>query len=52
MNTINPNKASFVVLPAGGLGKRMGSSIPKQLLSLRGKPVYFHSLETFYRWMK
>jgi len=48
MNTINPNKASFaVVLPAGGLGKRMGSSIPKQLLSLRGKPVYFHSLETF-----
>jgi len=35
------------VLPAGGLGKRMGGSIPKQLLPLRGKSVYRHSLETF-----
>lgn len=48
MNNLMSNKTSFaVVLPAGGLGKRMGSSIPKQLLSLQGKPVYFHSLETF-----
>lgn len=35
------------VLPAGGLGKRMGAKLPKQLLSLGGKPVYRHSLETF-----
>lgn len=35
------------VLPAGGLGKRMGGNIPKQLLPFRGKPVYRHSLETF-----
>lgn len=35
------------VLPAGGLGKRMGSKLPKQLLPLGGKPVYRHSLETF-----
>lgn len=38
-----------VVLPAGGLGRRMGGSIPKQLLSLRGKLVYRHSLETFLK---
>ena len=35
------------VLPAGGLGKRMGSSLPKQLIDLGGKPVYRYSLETF-----
>ena len=35
------------VLPAGGLGKRMGGNIPKQLLLLGGKPVYRYSLETF-----
>lgn len=36
-----------VVLPAGGLGLRMGGTIPKQLLPLQGKPVYRHSLDTF-----
>ena len=35
------------VLPAGGIGKRMGGSIPKQLMELEGKPVYFYSLMTF-----
>lgn len=35
------------VLPAGGLGKRMGGNIPKQLMVLGGKPVYHYSLETF-----
>ncbi len=35
------------ILPAGGLGKRMGSKIPKQLLPLNGKPVYRYALETF-----
>lgn len=35
------------VLPAGGLGKRMGGNIPKQLLVLGGKPVYRYCLETF-----
>lgn len=39
--------AFAVVLPAGGLGRRMGAKLPKQLLPLGGKPVYLHSLETF-----
>ena len=37
------------VLPAGGLGKRMGGNIPKQLMLLGGKPVYRYCLETFLR---
>ena len=37
------------VLPAGGLGKRMGGNIPKQLMVLGGKPVYKYSLETFLK---
>jgi 2-C-methyl-D-erythritol 4-phosphate cytidylyltransferase len=36
-----------VVLLAGGVGKRMGASIPKQYLELRGKPIATYSLETF-----
>jgi len=36
-----------VVLPAGGLGKRMGGSVPKQMLELAGRPIWRHSLETF-----
>ena len=35
------------VLPAGGLGKRMGGTIPKQLMNLGNKPVYQYCLETF-----
>lgn len=35
------------VLPAGGLGKRMGASLPKQLLELSGKPIWKYSVETF-----
>ena len=37
------------VLPAGGLGKRMGGNIPKQLMQLGDKPVYQYSLETFLK---
>ncbi|MCQ2090303.1 MAG: 2-C-methyl-D-erythritol 4-phosphate cytidylyltransferase [Fibrobacter sp.] len=40
-------KKFAVVLPAGGLGKRMGGNIPKQLMVLGGKPVYRYCLETF-----
>ena len=37
------------VLPAGGLGKRMGGNIPKQLMLLGGKPVYQYSLAKFLK---
>ena len=38
-----------VILLAGGQGKRMKSSVPKQFLPLLGKPVFMHSLDLFKR---
>lgn len=35
---------TFILLSAG-IGNRMGESIPKQFLMLRGKPIILHSLE-------
>jgi 2-C-methyl-D-erythritol 4-phosphate cytidylyltransferase len=35
------------VIPAAGLGRRMGSSIPKQFLMLDGIPVLVHTLKVF-----
>ncbi len=38
------NKVSVVLL-AGGIGKRMKQSVPKQFLLLAGKPIIVHVLE-------
>jgi len=35
----------WAVVPAAGVGRRMGSEIPKQYLPLNGRPVLEHSLE-------
>jgi 2-C-methyl-D-erythritol 4-phosphate cytidylyltransferase len=35
------------VLLAGGVGKRMGASIPKQYLELKNQPIATYSLQTF-----
>lgn len=37
----------YAVLVAGGSGTRMGGTVPKQFLSLAGKPVLLHSIEKF-----
>lgn len=34
---------------AGGSGTRMGGKLPKQFLSVCGKPVLIHTLDSFYR---
>ena len=47
-NSLHSGKFA-AVLPAGGLGKRMGGNIPKQLMQLGSKPVYQYSLETFLK---
>jgi 2-C-methyl-D-erythritol 4-phosphate cytidylyltransferase len=39
----------YAVIVAGGSGKRMGTSSPKQFLLLRGKPVIWHTLTVFLR---
>lgn len=41
------NKTIGVILAAGGVGSRMKTSIPKQFLMLKGKPIILHSLEVF-----
>ncbi len=35
------------IIPAAGLGARMGESTPKQYLSLAGKPILAHTLAVF-----
>eukprot|EP00887_Chlorella_sp_A99_P006085 scaffold22.g6085.t1 len=42
-----PDNSVSLVLLAGGVGKRMGASIPKQYLQLCGQPIATYSLATF-----
>jgi 2-C-methyl-D-erythritol 4-phosphate cytidylyltransferase len=44
--SVPDGSVSFILL-AGGVGKRMGASIPKQYLNLRGQPIATYSLRTF-----
>lgn len=37
----------YAIIVAGGTGIRMGSSVPKQFMLLKGKPVLYYSLKTF-----
>ena len=37
--------AFWGVVPAAGVGKRMGADLPKQYLQVNGKPVLQHTLE-------
>jgi 2-C-methyl-D-erythritol 4-phosphate cytidylyltransferase len=36
-----------VIIPAGGIGKRFGSSIPKQFLEISGIPILIHTIRIF-----
>lgn len=37
-----------IIITAGGLGKRMGSDLPKQFIEVAGKPILIHTMELFY----
>lgn len=37
----------FALIPAAGVGARMGVKIPKQYMAVAGKPMLHHALETF-----
>jgi 2-C-methyl-D-erythritol 4-phosphate cytidylyltransferase len=39
---------NYVIIVAGGSGKRMDAEIPKQFLLLNGRPVLMHTCKTFY----
>lgn len=41
---------NIAIIVAGGSGKRMQSSIPKQFLLLNGLPVLMHTLNRFYEF--
>jgi 2-C-methyl-D-erythritol 4-phosphate cytidylyltransferase len=40
----------YVVIVAGGSGKRMGMETPKQFLELAGRPVLMHTIELFRKF--
>ena len=35
----------WIVIPAAGVGRRMGADVPKQYLALQGKPILVHAIE-------
>jgi 2-C-methyl-D-erythritol 4-phosphate cytidylyltransferase len=37
----------YVVIVAGGSGKRMGMGMPKQFMELAGRPILMHTIERF-----
>ena len=39
----------IALIPAAGMGKRMGAGINKQYLLLRGRPILAHTIEVFER---
>jgi 2-C-methyl-D-erythritol 4-phosphate cytidylyltransferase len=40
----------YVLIVAGGSGRRMGATIPKQFLPLCGRPLLMHTIEKFYKF--
>ena len=38
-----------VIIVAGGIGQRMGRSVPKQFLLLGNRPILMHTIEQFYQ---
>ncbi|HET7897800.1 MAG TPA: 2-C-methyl-D-erythritol 4-phosphate cytidylyltransferase, partial [Flavisolibacter sp.] len=37
----------YAIIVAGGMGKRMGSALPKQFLMLKHKPVLYYTIKAF-----
>ncbi|MBK5962765.1 2-C-methyl-D-erythritol 4-phosphate cytidylyltransferase [Thiocystis minor] len=44
---MNETPSLWAILPAAGVGRRMGSAIPKQYLDLAGRAVIDHALDLF-----
>lgn len=39
-----------VIITAGGMGKRMGASLPKQFIQIKEKPILMYTIEQFYHY--
>ena len=42
-----PSTPKYAIIVAGGVGKRMGSKIPKQFLELKTRPILMRTVEVF-----
>lgn len=42
------DKQKYVIIVAGGSGKRMGTDLPKQFIEVAGKPILMHTIERFF----
>ncbi len=42
--------SNYIVIVAGGSGKRMDATVPKQFLLLNGRPILMHTCERFYQY--
>lgn len=40
---------NYLILLAGGVGKRMGANFPKQFMKVAGKPIIAYTIENFQR---
>ena len=40
--------AYYIIIVAGGTGTRMNAGMPKQFISLAGKPILMHTIEKFF----
>jgi 2-C-methyl-D-erythritol 4-phosphate cytidylyltransferase len=39
-----------IIITAGGIGKRMGSDIPKQFIEVNGLPILMHTITKFFEF--
>jgi 2-C-methyl-D-erythritol 4-phosphate cytidylyltransferase len=39
-----------VIITAGGIGKRMGSTVPKQFIEVSGLPILMHTIQCFQKF--
>jgi len=41
--------ANYAIIPSGGVGKRINSSLPKQYIKIKGKELIAYTLEIFQK---
>lgn len=46
-SSVSPNARYVALIPAAGVGARMGGAVPKQYLTIAGKTILQHTLEVF-----
>jgi 2-C-methyl-D-erythritol 4-phosphate cytidylyltransferase len=49
-SNIKKGMSFSVIITAGGIGKRMGSAIPKQFIEVSGLPILMHTILCFHRF--